>query len=401
MGILKNNKVEMTVFCRNVRKFAPKFEISSTMKKFFLTFCGFLAAVLTLASCLGSNDSETTTYNDTAIKTFKLGTLNRYLHTKTKTGKDSVYKATYSASSYKVDIDQLNHRIFNCDSLLIGTDISRVVCTVTTVNNGIVYLKSMTSDSLTYFNSGTDSVDFSKPRIFRVLSTDGTSHRDYTVSLSVRQQAAGVFQWSKADAAGFPKDGDAEIRKAAEAAGMTYLGKNYVEAYAMSSDGRIMESEDNGKSWKADMLDTDASLLPTSSLAYTSWMLDLKTDYALLVGKNNSSDKAMTLWRKLADYDKEGKWVYMPLAEDNPYYLPKMDYVALAYYNGWVLAFGSNQKIYVSRDQGITWKTSSNYAFPLGFSATTGFKVAVSDDDDSLWLTDPATGQTWKGTLTE
>ena len=124
------------------------------------------------------------------------------------------------------------------------------------------------------------------------------------------------------------------------------------------------------------------------------------TDYALLVGQGSGSGNAMTVWRKLADYDKEGKWVYMPLAEDNPYYLPRMDYVVLAYYNDQVLAFGSDKKIYVSRDQGITWKTNANYSYPTGFNATTGYQVAI-DDEDFLWLKDPATGKAWRGRLSE
>ena len=55
-----------------------------------------------------------------AIKTFKLGTLKRYVHKTLSTGKDTVYLTTYSAATYKMNIDQLNHRIFNTDSLLTG-----------------------------------------------------------------------------------------------------------------------------------------------------------------------------------------------------------------------------------------------------------------------------------------
>jgi hypothetical protein len=285
--------------------------------------------------------------------------------------------------------------------LAIGTDIAHVICTVTTKNNGGVFLKSLTSDSLSYFNSGSDSVDFTKPRVFRVFSTDGSGYRDYKVSLTVRQQKKDVFQWDSADISGFPEDAEDEAeRRAAEAVGLTYLGSTFVESYAMSPDGYLMESEDHGATWQRDVLDTDHSLLPTTSLAFTSWVLDILTDYALLVGQGSGSGNAMTVWRKLADYDKEGKWVYMPLAEDNPYYLPRMDYVVLAYYNDQVLAFGSDKKIYVSRDQGITWKTNANYSYPTGFNATTGYQVAI-DDEDFLWLKDPATGKAWRGRLSE
>ncbi len=398
--ILNNNKVKKADICRNVSKFAPKFVIERSMRRVFNMVLGLMAVLCLMTSCL-SSDNDTTTYDDMAIITFKLGTLNRYLHTTTTSGADSVYKSTYSASTYKMNIDQINHKISNADSLLLGTDLAHVICTVTTKNGGSVFIKSMTSDSLSYFSSGSDSVNFSVPRVFRVYATDGSGYRDYTVSLTARQQTAGVFKWVAANKADFPAADDENERKAAEAAGLKYIGKTYVEAYAFSSSGALMETEDNGVTWKEDRLDSPASLLPTSSIAYATWILDALTDYALIVGRRTPTDKTMTLWRKLADYDKDGQWVYMPLASDNPYYLPAMDYVALAYYDNKVLAFGSDKKIYISRDQGITWKTSSSYAYPSDFTATTGYQVAAERNLTWLWLYDPATGKAWKGAVTE
>ena len=88
------------------------------------------------------------------------------------------------------------------------------MCTATTVNNGVVYIKSLTSDSLRYFSSGSDSIDFSQPRVFRVFATDGSGSRDYTVSLTVRNQDPGVFLWQVADKAGFPQTTDDETAPA-------------------------------------------------------------------------------------------------------------------------------------------------------------------------------------------
>ena len=106
------------------------------------------------------------------------------------------------------------------------------------------------------------------------------------------------------------------------------------------------------------------------------------------------------LTTKPVDDDGDGRWVYMPLADDNNYYLPKMDYVVLVPYANSVLAFGNNKKIYQSRDQGITWKTTAAIQYPDGFNATSSYKVAV-DNEDVLWLMDTVSGQTWKGRLTE
>ena len=115
-----------------------------------------------------------------------------------------------------------------------------------------------------------------------------------------------------------------------------------------------------------------------------AWILDYKTDYALLAGQNPASDKAMVLWRKLVDDDGDGRWVYMPLADDNNYYLPKMDYVVLVPYANSVLAFGNNKKIYQSRDQGITWKTVTTPYLLSQKLVQPRFRVSVAVDDELL-----------------
>ena len=53
----------------------------------------------------------------------------------------------------------------------------------------------------------------------------------------------------------------------------------------------------------------------------------------------------------------------------------------------------------MSRDQGITWKTSSKYTLPdeLG----TNNLSATTDDDGYLWLVGIDTGEVWRGMIIE
>ena len=361
-----------------------------------------VAAVLLLTSCLNSDEIETTVYSDMAISTFTLGTLNRYLHTSSSTGTDSVYSVTYAAGGYKMNIDQLEHTISNADSLLTGTDVAHVICHVTAKNNGLVFVMPLDSETPVYFNSGTDSIDFTQPRVFRVYATDRSGFRDYTVSLNVRTQDAGVFSWTSADAADFPQTVNEAAQSSAEAIGMTYIGDTNTEAYAMNADGIIMKTGDNGVTWQEERFDTDVAKLPVGNMAYTSWTLDTYTDYALLVGQNAEvSDKAMVQWRKLVDDNGGAQWVYMPLDGENAYYLPLMDHVALVFYNGVVLAFGSDKNVYASRDQGITWRTTSTYSFPEGLDPARQLKAAV-DAEGYVWLKEDVDGgRAWKGKLSD
>lgn len=153
-----------------------------------------LAVVLTMASCIKSSDNETTLYSDASVVSFTLGTLNRYLHTTSQSGTDSVYKVTVTGSNYKFHIDQVKHLIYNTDSLPTGTDAAHVICAISALNNGVIGLKSLTSDSIFGYLS-TDSIDFSQPRQLLVYASDGSGYTEYTVSVNVHKQNGEDFVW--------------------------------------------------------------------------------------------------------------------------------------------------------------------------------------------------------------
>jgi len=166
------------------------------MKKFFRAFTLLLAGVFVFASCLNSDDdTDYSSYGDTAITSFVVSTMPAYVHTTTSTGADSVYKTTMSCSAYKFYIDQTTCEIYNPDSLPSSADASKTICVISAKNGGSVMLKSLTSDSLTYYSS-TDSIDFSQPREVRVYNLAGTSYRAYTVKVNVHQQKGDTVTWN-------------------------------------------------------------------------------------------------------------------------------------------------------------------------------------------------------------
>ena len=178
-----------------------------------------IAMVCLLASCL-SNDDETVTYNDTAVTSFTLGSIRCYRTVKTAAGKDSTYSYSYSGSSVRVYIDQVNRRIFNEDSLAVGSDLSRVITTISTKNNGVALLKNLDDGNWTLYSSS-DSIDYTKERVLRVVSSDGQHSTDYTVNIVCHKEFADSFSWSR-------MPGDARIAaftkmRAAQAGGLVYL----------------------------------------------------------------------------------------------------------------------------------------------------------------------------------
>ncbi|MBR1448757.1 MAG: hypothetical protein IJ588_08455 [Prevotella sp.] len=412
------------------------------MKKIFMTLCVLLGASTMLTGCLNSDsDSEVKTYGDMAITSITLGTMNRYTQTtSSSTGNDTIVKSTFTGSGYPLSIDQLGCRIYNETELPAGTDLKHVIVTISTLNSGVVGIKSLTSDSVFYYSS-TDSIDFSQPRVFRVFATNGTGSRDYTMTLTASETAGINFEWRKVmddpslsgwdddtrlvmfrdsvfastrdvivkDDVAYSLDGGQLVRSEnledwQPVAGAPLLSSLFAqgtkELFAIGTDGKVLHSEDDGLTWAEETLDTDAALFPTEGLVSVTWNYrnSDSTDYVLLAGSHPQVPAYMAIWRKISQYGgngKGGQWVYMPLDETNPYLLPAQGVLSMAYYNNKVLALNDGLVMLESRDQGITWKTCSAYPVP---SAMTGSRVRMTASDDSgIWLLTNS-GQVWHGT---
>ena len=166
------------------------------MRARFLSFALLGLAMLTMTSCLSTDDEDVTYYHDTAITSFTLGTLNQTIHTLSSEGKDSTYIDDFDASDYVMYIDQLNGLIYNPDSLPVGVDASKVVCTVSTKNGGTAVIKDIDSDTLKYV--GSDSIDFTTERIMYVYSNDMAARRMYKVNVNVHKEVGDTLVWRDA-----------------------------------------------------------------------------------------------------------------------------------------------------------------------------------------------------------
>ena len=377
------------------------------MKRYIYTLCLLVLGTTLITSCLSSDDdNETTTYKDTAITAFSLSTVNQTIHTTTSAGKDSTYTKTVSSLPV-FTIDHYQGKIYNTDSLPSGCDLSHILASISSKNNGVIIVNYPTAtgaDSLLYYSS-TDSIDFSKPREIRVYAYNGDGYRSYTVTVNMHQAEAGKLLWEKKQASDYPTDSKkSQWENLAAQAGMKqFIGYGTKEAYALSNEGLLMVSKDEGASWEQDLLDEDAAWLPTANIAFVSYPFkyNIDTDYQLLVGTTDNSSKA-TVWRKIAEYGERsevGQWAFIPFEPNNSYYLPKMEHISLAYFHDNILAIGNDGNIYVSTDQGITWKTKKGYTLPDGFSYSNA--SMTTDDEGSLWLIDNDSQEVWRGYMIE
>ena len=371
------------------------------MKKYIHVLCAALTCVVLYTSCMNSDDNNSAVvYDDMAITGFRLTSINRLVHSTTKAGKDTVIKKTL-ANPVPFTINQETYEIYNVDSLPYGCDTKHVLATISSKNNGQIMIKSFVGDTLSFYRS-TDSIDFSKPRVLEVYTSDLKAYRSYTVEVNVRQYDNSTMQWERVTLDELPDYGDdaeewedimakEELRK--------FIGEGTVEAYAFDYDNKIMVSKDDGATWVPDSVDGDASLLPTQSSAFVSipFGVNDSTDYQLMVGSCEKEKTESVVWRKIAEfgYDYDPcKWVQIPSDPRNDYYLPKLEHISLLYYNGLILAIGSDKKIYQSRDKGITWKTSKAYTLPEGFDSK---DFIAFSDFEYIWIYARDTGEAWRG----
>ncbi|MBQ7426044.1 MAG: hypothetical protein IJV20_02185 [Prevotella sp.] len=373
------------------------------MRRYIFMLCVVLASALLYTSCMGDDSrTNTTVYEETAITAFKLTTVNRYLHTTTKSGKDSVYKKTLSNPAV-FTIDQNTYEIYNTDSLPYGCDVKHVLATITSKNSSQIMIKSVVGDTLrTYYS--TDSIDFSNPREIQAYNSDLSNHRSYTVKVNVRQYDNSSMIWELMSIEDMPIPTsqfiDVAWQEKVKAAGLReFIGEGTIEAYAYDNDGKLMVSVDDGLTWKPDSIGGDASLLPTSDVEFLSlpFAVNDSTDYQLLVGSNENDANHAVVWRKVAEfgYDSDPcKWVQIPFSHYNTYALPKLKNIDLLLYNGLVLAIGSDKKIYQSRDKGITWKTSSAYQLPKDLQSNDFYAFV---DEDYIWIVGNDNGEVWRG----
>ena len=375
------------------------------MKRYIYVLCVVLSSMLLYTSCLGSNDStEITVYDDMAITGFSLATVNRYLHTTTKSGKDSIYKKVMTVRP-TFTIDQTQYKIYNTDSLPKDCDLKHVLVSISSSTySGAIFIKSVVGDTLYTYNS-TDSIDFSHVREIRVFNNTLQKYRSYEVKVNQHQVETNKILWEEASSEDYPvSDSRQEWEKKAADAGLgDFIGTGRQEAYAFSKDRtKIMVSKDEGTTWTPDSIDGDLSLLPKGTFAFVSYPFapNENTDYQILAGEPEDGEIACWVWRKIAEYSEGSmvsKWVNIPLEPYNRFFLPVSQNFSLVHFHGYVLAIDPTG-IHYSRDGGITWLTSDNFKLP----EDDAFNVeAVTDADGVLWFKDLDTDEVWRGVLIE
>ena len=208
--------------------------------KFLTVITGLLMAAFMITSCLNDDDNEVTLSSESSITAFSIKDNIETKYTAKVNGKDTTLTATVKGSDYPFIIDQVERRIYNADSLPVGTNVSKVVVEITADTPYIVFVAD--KDSLW---TSTDSLNFENPVKFKVMAQSMEYGAVYTAEINVHKQEPDSLVWSN-----LSSDFNGSAIQAQKA--VYFNDKIYV--FARQDEGKVAvttTSITDGHSWSA------------------------------------------------------------------------------------------------------------------------------------------------------
>lgn len=152
-----------------------------------------LSAVTTLLTTSCSSSDNTYTPDDyLGVTAATFGALRRQ-----STTSSSYSTYTPSSATYPIYIDQLKGQIYNPDSLPVRTIPSKILLSLTFKGNAYGVLEALEkADSFSQYYYASDTLDFSKLRKLRVISSDGGHSKDYTIDIRIHKTGMDSIRWN-------------------------------------------------------------------------------------------------------------------------------------------------------------------------------------------------------------
>lgn len=198
-------------------------------------FASLFVTASIITSCLDSDEIEYKPSQNAVITSFAIKDSIITHYNAQVNGKDTMLSTSVIGSEYPFIIDQYESRIYNPDSLPVGTDISKVVVEIGI--DGFHVVIEAEQDSVWQEE---DSLSFEKPIKFKVLSLANVYGRTYTAQINVHQQKPEEMGWQKMEG-NFP---NIQAQKAVLSNGNIYVFAEQEDQVAMTKT-----SINDGKNW--------------------------------------------------------------------------------------------------------------------------------------------------------
>lgn len=401
---------------------------------------------VTIASCLGDNDTIEYSSDDT-VHAFQL---------------DDIYGV-----NYKFSIDQINRRIFNQDSVPVSADtiINRILIKTLTTVSGYV----TTGDTLLVMS---DSIDFTKsmtdPMKIKVYSADGGSTREYSIEVRRHLQDPDSLHWTKRanSFAGAPVNnqkiavmGDNLVIFTSNTTAYTSPlsdGQNWQEAavsnlpaniklnsltfckdrlYIVTEDGKVFNTtnaagtqwtesaslsgniitlvaafpenlvgivNDNGTP-KFCVTNTDMTSWQTGEEVHSDFPLENLSSTVFPKRTNPNLYQAILAGRSTGDitmpWFSDSGLSWTPLDDGSTTKkLPGMNRPTVMHYNDQLYGFSEQLDSLYNSQEGITWnKIKQKVVFPEDMPKNTNYSMTM-DKDNFIWLVQN-NGMVWRGRI--
>ncbi len=244
--------------------------------------CFFLGSLSLLAASCMSDDESEEPESYCYIKSVKLGSLKRTIHTKDSLGNDSVYYTSYSGTYFPMTIDQHKLTIENRDSLLYESKVTSVLVTISFDGDGMGWRSAVdTTEAWTTYNS-TDSLDLTHPLQLKVVAADQIHSRIYTLKLNIHQQQGDSLYWHHTDTTEHRLGFFNEMRATTLGNTVMVLGKNSAQVVQMA------HREATG-SWTIVDTNLPSSTIVESLLEYRDTLYVSTSDGMLFLSSDGTS----------------------------------------------------------------------------------------------------------------
>lgn len=339
----------------------------------YMAFCAVLILGLGASFLVACNDDkdeeEKEITPECALLSFSIDDIKTKHTTTLPSGKDTVVTVTTIASNYLFTVNQEKRIVYNVDSLTYGTNVQSVTANCTYSKDASL---KYTVDGIEHDFSADDSIDFRKPCLFTVYSSDGKYKREYTVTVNVHSVNPDSSYWVKT------------TRPAAF------------------------------DSWKVTRPDIEEDFLNAHSTDHLyCFGYPLKTNPSIerrivVCYDDESTDSLAHVWTRLST---ESNWSEMIPSSENAYGCPLLEHLCVVRYGGALYAFGGKslngrnpsvepfERTYCSIDNGITWRTyKDRLKLPAELKGYADSFEAAVDNENQLWIV-LADGTAWKGKL--
>ena len=182
--------------------------------------------------------------------------------------------------------------------------------------------------------------------------------------------------------------------------------------YALGNNNQKILRSQNAADWTEEVLDDSPAFLPSQDITAISYTQENGNERVILGGNRSATaypdDKTVMIWSKVISpyLPENNKWSYFVVAPDNYYICPPLKHLTILSYDKQLVALGGPsvdgtykalEELYVSPDNGITWKKDPVYPLPESIANSSAAFTASTDDDNHIWLI--VGGEVWKGRL--